>query len=268
MTTEATPKSRSADLSRLDAEFGQGPSSLAGLTSLAPKVTLEARVENGWLHLRGAGRIGGWYSDRSGPMLYQNVTGDFLVETRVQSVLAADFSKRPTASFNSAGLVMRDPLSRDENMRWVMYNIGQQDGFYGREAKTTRPYAGRWHQQQLAGFKSLSTFILTKMPDGLVEATIRMCRIGPEIRMYHRYPGETRWSEETQDASTTIQGNGSSEPTPGVVPGGVIRMARPDLPETLQVGVISNPGMSPNDGLSRFSYLRFRRIDDFSECQK
>jgi hypothetical protein len=189
-----------------------------------------------------------------------------MAETHVRTASVRGETLRPVGKFNSTGLLARDPASARDQMRWVMHNIGMQDSFYGTEAKNTVPADGSWHMQRLAGFRSLSTLYLTPVRDGLMEATLRMCRVGNEFRFFSRLPGESRWREEVHATGTVVQGNGSGKPTPGVQAQGPIRFLRDDMPSTLQVGLISNPGLTEHDGESRFDYLRFRRIESFRTC--
>lgn len=263
---QATPSSSAANLSGLNVAFASVTEGFGGLTELMPELSRRADVEDGWLRVRGVPERAGWYSDRSGPMYYQIVSGDFMVETRARSVLAADGISRPTASFNSAGLVVRDPASDRGTMRWLMYNLGQQAEFYGTEAKTTVPDTGGFHPQKLAGFSSRSTLWLTPLPSNLVEADLRICRIGNEFRFFKKLPGTDGWIEEVHETGTVVMGNGVETPTPGVVENGVIRFIRDDMPETVQVGLISNPGFPPNDGESQFSGMSFSRINSFEAC--
>lgn len=189
-----------------------------------------------------------------------------MVETEVRAVKADDPGSRPEGSFNSSGLLVRDPSSDTGDMRWVMYNIGQQADFYGTEAKSTVPDTGEWHMQRLAGFTSGSTLWLTPVPSGVMEARLRVCRVGDEFRFFKRLPGATEWVEEAYAPGTDVQGNGMAVPTEGVVDGGVIRFIRPDIADTVQVGLINNPGQPPNDGIGQFSGISFERIDSFSAC--
>lgn len=46
-----------------------------------------------------------------------------------------------------------------------------------------------------------------------------------------------------------------------------IRFIRPDIPQTIQVGLIVNPGMPPHDGEGQFSHISFERIGSFAQCQ-
>ena len=262
----ATAQSTAADLSAMDVTFATAGPDLGGLVEPLPAMRQSLAMREGWLSLRGVPFHAGWYSDRSGPLLHRVVSGDFLVETRVRAVRAGSTGERPIGSFNSSGLVIRDPASSLGQMRWVMYNIGFQDTFYGTEAKSTVPEIGVFHPHRLAGFRSASTLWLTPVPDGVVEARLRMCRVGGEIRMYRQLPGETGWQEETRTAATQAQGNGLSRPTPGVGDTGPIRFRRDDMPDTVQVGLITNPGFPPNDGEGQFADLRLRRISGFEAC--
>ncbi len=262
----ATPRSSASDLSRLDVDFASAPSVPEGLTELMPELSRSAQVVDGRLTLRGVPAKAGWYSDRSGPFFYRVVSGNFLVETEVRSVKADDGRTRPTGSFNSSGLLIRDPASDKGKMRWVMYNIGQQYEFFGTEAKSTVPDIGGWHFQRLAGFQSASTLWLTPLPTDVVEARLRICRVGDEFRFFKNLPGTQVWAEEAFADGTTVMGNGVSQPTKGVVDGGVIRFLRPDIPDTVQVGLVTNPGMPPHDGVGQFASITFTRIADFAPC--
>ena len=48
----------------------------------------------------------GWYKDGMGPMLYKELEGDFLVETRVATESRNASGKPPRAQYNSAGLIV------------------------------------------------------------------------------------------------------------------------------------------------------------------
>jgi hypothetical protein len=263
---EATDSSSASDLSALNVDFKQGPGALASLKELLPDAGTTATVADGWLRVRGVKDKMGWYSDRSGPMFYKEVSGDFMVETRARSIMAADPAKRPTGNFNSSGLLVRDAASTPKNMRWLMYNFGQQDKFYGTEAKNTIPDFGGFHMHKMAGFSSRSTLWLTPMADAIIEAELRICRVGAEFRFFKKPAGASDWTEEAYSEGTTTQGNGAGKPTQGVTERGTIRFIRPDLPATVQVGLISNPGMGASDGESWFDGIRFQRITSFEQC--
>ncbi len=263
---EPTDQSTASDLSRYNVNFSQAKNPGEQLNELMPELIKTAQVENGFLKVKGVPEKAGWYSDRSGPFYYQVVSGDFMVETTARAVKTADESSRPKGAFNSAGLLVRDASSAPSNMRWLMYNIGQQKGFYGTEAKSTVPKIDKWHMHRLAGFNSASTFWLTPAPEQVTEASLRICRVGDEFRFYKKFAGENQWQEETHQEGTTVLGNGAAKPTKGVKEDGSIRFVRDDLPATVQVGLIVNPGMPPNDGEGQFSGISFARLSDFHQC--
>lgn len=241
---------------------------------LTPFVWLEegsaehVAVVDGWLRFRAGKRMSGWYSDSSGPLLHLNVRGPFMVEAEVSANRQDNPAAAPSASFSSTGLLIRDPASKTDRMRWVMYNFGFQEKFFGSETKTTRDASGGWHFHELGGFRSRSTLYLTERPASPPSAILRMCRIGEEIRFYWKRSADDTWREEVQDSTTTVQGNGAGEPTPGVQPGGPLRVLRPDLPDLVQVGLIANRGMPEDkvDGESRARYMRFQRVSSFDAC--
>jgi hypothetical protein len=193
---DPTPQSSAADLSSLDVDFAEVTGGFGGLTELLPSLRIKADVADGLLRVKGVPDRAGWYSDRSGPYFYRAISGDFLVETQVRAVRTDTPAARPAGSFNSAGLLVRDPASSYRQMRWLMYNLGQQNGFYGTEAKSTVPEIGSWHLHQVAGFRSASTLWLTPLPDGIVEGRLRICRVGSEFRMFKQI-GTGAWQEET-----------------------------------------------------------------------
>lgn len=265
-TLQPTAISTAQDLSVFDVVFAETGGDLGGLDALMLGLHRTAEIADGWLRLRGVPEEAGWYSDRSGPFLYREVTGDFMIETRARSVQTADGQSRPLGSYNSNGLLVRDASGSRGEMRWLMYNFGQQESFYGTEAKSTVPDWGGFHIQQLAGFDSRSTFWLTPLPRDIVEARLRICRIGDEFRFFKQLPGSDAWTEEEHTPETVLLGNGAERPTAGVEEGGAIRFLRPDMPQTVQVGIINNPGMPPHDGEGQFASLSFARITGFAEC--
>lgn len=177
-----------------------------------------------------------WYADNHGAMVARTITGDFVMEVDVTVENRAG-TALPNAPYNAAGLLLRDPASQPGAERWVMYNLGFQDGFVAREVKTTRPGTGG----------SLSTLYLMEVNPPTGRVTLRACRVGSMVRFFHRMDGSPDFTEETfvtggtQD--TVALGNGAFQPTPGVVlpgnPDPVIRFDRPDLPQTLHAGLIA-----------------------------
>jgi hypothetical protein len=160
----------------------------------------------------------------------------------------------PMGPFNAAGLLIRSPASASGSESWVMYNLGFQNGFFAREAKTTA--------------RSLSTLYLNAT--SAHAGRLRVCRLGDVVRLYHWLDGETGWTQEAYDGSTLVMGDGP-QPAPGVA-NGVIAFARDDtaastsLPATLDVGLMAGSWGAPLDVRGEFDYLRFRPATGVGDC--
>lgn len=176
----------------------------------------------------------GWFQDEKGPFLFKLVRGNFVVTTRVAVGTKAALSTAPTGTFNAGGIVARDPSSTAHQSgpdigdeRWVMYNIGNQDGRWASEAKTTFPATG-------SGRSSRSSLFLAPIP--ALSGRLSMCRIGNRFHFFRQIDGAPGgWVQDVPDASTMLVNN-AGLPSNDIGSGFV----RPDLPETLQVGLIAN----------------------------
>lgn len=244
-----------ADASVPSGDEFDGPS--LTLTDLFPALHDVATVQSGKLAISPiVAQHTHWYSDSHGPMVYRSVTGDFMVETDVTVGRRSDIGLAPRGTFSAGGVVVRDPASSAPGSEaWVMYNIGMQTGVAAREAKSTRSGAA----------ESLSTLYLVET-GGVLTAKLRVCRLGTSVHFFHRMPGESTFVEEAFGVTTSAQGNGASQPTPGVVPGGVIRFVRPDLPSTVQVGLVAGHWEQTLETRAEFDYLRFRRASSIADC--
>lgn len=147
----------------------------------------------------------GWFEDDKGPFLFKSVTGNFAARTKVVAGRAGAASMAPSQQFNSAGLLARDPGSREGgNEDWLMYNVGFQDGRVGSEGKTT--------------VDSVSTLFIV---DGDHRAELVLCRVGSTFVMYRMNEGASTFEETNRfdrgDLPDTLQvgliGNGYG-PTP------------------------------------------------------
>lgn len=199
-----------------------------------------------------------WFSDQHGPLLYKLVSGNFVVETDVRVGRQSDVLQAPRGQFSAGGFVLRDPQSvAPRGERWVMYNVGYQVSGPAREAKTTRP----------GNPASLSTLYLMDS-GGVLSGRLRVCRLGSMLHFFHQLTGEAAWVEEAYTAGTTPMGNGTGDATPGVVNGGVIRFDRPDLPSTLQVGVLAGNWAAPYETRAEFEYVRFATASTLADCTR
>jgi hypothetical protein len=127
----------------------------------------------GWLTLVPKANQG-WYNEGMAPMLYKEIEGDFMMETRV---VTRGANGAPTAHYNSAGLIVRDPASGERKQNWVVVNVGRQDPNTGTEVKTTVNSVSRLELQR-----------------GEHTGQLRMARIGTTVYALKKLNGETRWT--------------------------------------------------------------------------
>jgi hypothetical protein len=180
--------------------------SLAGWTSFEPS--------HGWPdHLRSAKVVdgvleiepwtSGWYAEFHAPFLHREVTGDFLVTTRIAANgLTGEI---PASTWSLAGLMAREPRAvtpsdwqpRGENWLFITTGIADRAGRPVYETKTT--------------VNSRSNLKLRPAPSGWVELGI--ARLGPSFFLLVKdHAGQWRVQE---------------------------RFHRMDLPRTLQVGLVA-----------------------------
>lgn len=228
-------------------------------------------VENEKLKVIPDGKGIGWFSDSKGSFLYQELTDDFMIETSVKVKQKANNNKQ-RAQFSSAGLLIRNPLSSPGKENWIMYNIGYQNSFYGREMKVTRPSNGfRFDPMYFIGYRSLSTlYLIPALETGFVR--LRMARISDEIRFY--YFADNKWQEEKPTKGIEVMGNGIKYQVDQFNKQ-EFRPTNLSLPAKLQVGLITNPGMNTRkpwqkyrDSEMLFAYYSYKEIRSFTECLK
>ncbi|MCA9177869.1 MAG: hypothetical protein KDB14_25555 [Planctomycetales bacterium] len=213
-----------------------------------------------------------WYQDWRGPMVFKELTGDFVVTSEVHigdrdDVGDSDPDDVPDdAQFSLGGVMIRTPRAITSPADWspgsgaddgtnngenyVFLSMGHADdgAQFSLEVKTTR--------------NSNSQLELT--PLGSDTATIQLARIGNTVLALYRLPGQD-WVVHR-------------------------RYDRPDMPETLQVGLVTytdwgkagdfdpffqnshvlEPGITPDptpaepfnpDLVAGFEYMRFARPD-------
>lgn len=175
----------------------------------------------------------GWFGVYSGPFLYQHVRGDIVLEVEVFAGRVGLLDAAPTRPYNSAGIVVRDPVHGRNADNWLMVNIGHQAEFVGTETKTT--------------VNSQSVLLLDEAPH---RGRLRLCRVGSTYVMARFLTNDEAWTE-------------------------IRRYERPDLPDEVQLGLVTNgwnslgPQPDPNvapDLFARFGYARFRRPASVEDC--
>jgi hypothetical protein len=262
LTNTQQKQAIASDLSALSTDFASDDlGSLEWLDSEGASFS----IKDSYLAVSNKERMPVWYSDTSGTLLYSYVRGNFMAETKLTSNLRSDIKARSNSRFTSAGLAVRDPASTAGKMRWVAYDFGFQDSYFGTEVKTTQNSNG-FSIDTLLGNSSLSTWFLNPVKGSGNEAKMRICRVGSELRFFVYPLGAATWQEEINSASTKREG--SSELVPGLKENSPLRLQRVDLPETVQVGIISNNINLDATGESRYDYLRFTRINNFDSCIK
>lgn len=229
----ASAKGENTPISTYSDEFNSSKS-LSEWSVINKEHLKTLKIENGNLVLEPAkkpSRIA-WYEDDQGPLVYKTIKGNFIVEAKLKIGTMKNFQEAPTSQFNSAGLVVRDPRSRDGRQNWIMYNIGSQYMEFGREAKTTE------------NSSSILNIYGTSRDNN--SGKLRICRIGDKLYLYHWLATESKWSSE--DAYEEFD--------------------RDDFQEELQVGAIINASGSPRETHAEFDYIKFFEVKDKSGCLK
>lgn len=173
-----------------------------------------------------------WYMDDTGPLIYKQITGDFLAEIQLKVGSVKEPNRAPYGSFNSAGFVVRDPASKDGDQNWIMYNFGNQYMGFGREAKTTEG--------------SDSVLSIYDAPSKHNSGKLRVCRVGATFYLYHWMNNESGWIAE--EAAEEFE--------------------RKDLPQTVDVGMIINASGTPKETRAEFDYIRFGGVVSKDDCVK
>lgn len=181
---------------------------------------VDIEVSGGELHLTPT--VGGpaniWFEDGEGPLVHQDVTGDFDIQTRVRATSSSDEAVPPPISYRLAGLLVRDPASATGTRNSVHVAVGS--GVSGTpvavEDKTTTA--------------STSDFLLYPTPTHEVE--LRLTRVGDTIGCYWRPVGVSAW---------TLLRNHD----------------HPEFPDTVQVGLMVYSFPSTPDVQLHVDWIRF-----------
>jgi hypothetical protein len=192
------------ELAELNDEF-EDPETLSEWTPFEetqdfPTMIKTLTIEDGNLYLEPY--TSAWYADYYGTFVFKEVTGDFVVTTRIWA--KGKEADVPEQYWSLTGLMARVPREitpetwKPSEENWVFITTGIADSLIETvfETKTT--------------VNSQSTLELHPAPSGWVE--LRMARIGADFVMVYR-------ADETEDWTLLAHFN------------------RPDMPETLQVGI-------------------------------
>jgi hypothetical protein len=168
----------------------------------------------------------GWYADGTGPFLFKEITGDFVVQIHVNAGNVENHDIAPTREYNAAGILVRDPDSVSGDQDWLAFNLGYQSNQngVGTEGKTT--------------VDSVSTLYLNP---GARSGRLSLCRLGNTYHMLRWLDDESSWTE-------------------------VHTFTRADLPDRVQVGMMANGWTPPPDLYATFSWIRFAPAQSMSDC--
>jgi len=86
-------------------------------------------------------RTPGWFASGDAPLIFKLVSGNFSVETSVLADSTTSPGSPPNTTFNSAGLMARNPTGANGPENHIMVNVGTQNssivGSVGSESKNT-----------------------------------------------------------------------------------------------------------------------------------
>lgn len=207
---------------------------------------------------------GGWFEDEYASLVYKNITGNFSVVTKLRVVDRndpivtdiANIGQGPDGAYSAGGFVLRDASGTHNNDEdWLMYNMGGQglNGVsYAREIKKT--------------VNSVSNLFLTQQ--NTVEEYLLACRVGDFFYFYTWNENTGTWRQETYYNNVDVDGEIMTTGTPtgfSVVteffdPGFGNSMPmyfELDLPDTIQVGVISHAWGSPYETRAEYDFIHF-----------
>lgn len=145
----------------------------------------------------------GWYAEFHGPFLYKEVTGDFSVTTRLQA--RGKSSEIPSVQWSLAGLMVRKARTTGK----ADWKPGEENWLFLTTGIAEEPDKPVFESKTTVG--SRSKLELNPARSGWLE--MKIARKGPRFDLSYRYPGEDWVLHRTFD--------------------------RPDLPRTVQVGLIS-----------------------------
>lgn len=162
----------------------------------------------------------GWFDSDDGPLVFKNIDGNFSVHTRLVADSLSSPGNPPGSNFNSAGLMARNPAGASGPENYIMLNIGRQ--------RVDSGIPSGVGSETKTTVNSNSTLFLD---DGASSGDLVLCRIGNDFHSFRMLAGESGWT-------LTDSFN------------------RPDLPSSLQVGMVVNAFNSPADLRAEFDFIR------------
>ena len=172
-------------------------------------------------------RTPGWYADGDAPLIFKMVQGNFSVETYVSTQSVTDPTQPPGSNFNSAGLMARDPAGSSAPESHLMVNVGRQNN-------TVAQGIGSEFKTTRNGLSRL------ELQDGGRQGRLILCRVANTFYAFRKLEQDDDWVQ-------------------------IGNQARPDMPDSLQVGMVAN-GYTGPDLQATFDYIRLTVPTQASEC--
>jgi len=169
----------------------------------------------------------GWFADGDAPLVFKEVTGNFSVETEATAESVSSPGLEPGADFNSAGLMARNASGGSGPENHIMVNVGRQNS-------TIANSIGSESKSTINSSSQLD------LQDGTNSGRLILCRVGSQFSTYRLLNNETEWTQ-------------------------IGSIARDDLPDTLQVGMVAN-GFSGPDLIATFNYIRLTVPSTEGDC--
>ena len=217
-------------------------------------------TQAGFLHITAAApplvpATNAWFQNNYTALVYKEVTGNFVVVSKLRVVGTGDTTQPPQGDFNAGGFVVRDPAGNHtgNTENWVMYNFGSQGATgYSREVKKTQG--------------SVSNLFLTHQ--ATLEDYLMVCRVGADFYFFNWDEVGNSWREEAYYNAVNVDGQvvstsrSSSGVTPEIIDPAMsestpISFNRPGMGNTLQVGLMAGAWSAPHDVYALFDYIRF-----------
>jgi hypothetical protein len=151
--------------------------------------------------------VSGWYADFRGSFLFQEVTGDFVATTRVRA--RGTGGDLPSTTWSLAGLMVREPRTTTA----ASWEPRAENWLFATTGIAARP--GQPVIETKTTVNGRSALNLHPVPAGWME--LRIVRVRADFLVFARAEGAAEW---------TLQE----------------RFFRPDLPQTVQVGVNAYSG--------------------------
>lgn len=181
---------------------------------------------------------GGWYNDFSGPFVYQQIHGNFMMEAYVEAHGLDDPDTPPKQDYNSAGLMIRDPASAIDNGQsndhWILQHLGMHA-----PATTGVGIERKFTQASISGLDTLS---------GEFRGRLRLCKVGTTVMLARKLIDEDAF---------TITGEYMMDVDP----------VQAGMSLTVWNTSTANPDHSVNgDVVGEWHYVHFWKIQDLAKC--